>query len=180
MDRILHGLIGQICFVYLDDVVIYSSSPEEHASHLGLVMDRMREHGLKLNGKKCYFAQLEVKLLGYVVSAAGIRSNPEKTRAIANMDPPRCVKDVRAFLGMAGYYRQTIPNFAEIAAPFLTRKHARWQWTHEQEKAFRDLQQLLQSDHVLTYPQTDKPYKLYCDASQCSWWHPSTVRFPGS
>ena len=166
MDRVLQGLIGRCCYVYIDDIVIYSRNLGEHVQHLRLVLERLRHFGLKVKPSKCAFAKKEVQLLGYIVSAAGIRSNPEKTQAIASMQPPHDKKAVRAFLGMAGYYRATIPNFAAVPAPLtaLTRKNARWEWTDEHMQAFHTLQKLLQSDNVLAYPQTDKPYKLYTDA----------------
>ena len=166
MDRVLHGLVGVCCLVYIDDIVIYSRNAEEHAHHLQLVLDRLHKAGLKVKPSKCHFARTEVLLLGYLISKDGIRSDPEKTRAIATMKPPQTVSDIRSFLGMAGYYRQTIPNFATLAAPLtaLTKKHAQWKWGEEQESAFRALQRLLQSDSVLAYPQMNRPYKLYTDA----------------
>lgn len=116
MDRVLHSLIGKICYVYIDDIVVYSKTPEEHARHLAMVLERLNQYGLKLNKKKCHFACKEVSLLGYVINENGIRSHPDKTRAIANMAAPTTLKEVRAFLGMTGYYRQAIPNYADVAA----------------------------------------------------------------
>ena len=107
MDRVLQGLIGRCCYMYIDDIVIYSRNLGEHVQHLRLVLERLRHFGLKVKPSKCAFAKKEVQLLGYIVSAAGIRSNPEKTQAIASMQPPHDKKAVRAFLGMAGYYQAT-------------------------------------------------------------------------
>ncbi len=149
--RDMHLFRGErsICEPY--PVVIYSRNPREHARHLAMVFERLKQYGPKLNGKKCNFALHETSLVGYVISASGIRSNPEKTRAIASMCPPQCVREVRAFLGMAGYYRTAVPDFASVARPLtvLTKKSSRWQWGTEQETAFRELQRLLLSDKVL-------------------------------
>lgn len=166
MDRVLHGLIGKICFVFIDDIVVYSRDPADHASALQQVLDRLREAGLKAKPSKCNIACKEVFLLGYQISSAGIAPCPEKTSAIANMEPPRNTREVRRFLGMAGYYRQTVPGYAAIAAPLnaLLRLRAKWEWTDQHEKAFRLLQQHLLSDNVLAFPQTNEPYALYTDA----------------
>lgn len=100
MDHVLHGLIGTICFVYIDYIIIYSKNPEEHASHIQMVLERLRQAGLKAKPSKCKIALKEIQVLGYIVNAQGISSNPEKTRAIANMKPPGTVREVRRFLGM--------------------------------------------------------------------------------
>ena len=168
MDSVLQDLIGKVCYVYIDDVVVYSKNREEHAKHVEMILQRLQEHGLKVNKKKCQFGCSEVALLGYIISADGISTHPDKTKDITNMDAPRSVKEVRSFLGMTGYYRQAIPSYAAISALLtaLTKKHVRWHWTEEHEQAFRALQELLVSSHVLAYPRTDKPYKLYTDASK--------------
>ena len=154
--------------MYIDDIIIYSRNAAEHAHHLKLVMDRLRAAGLKVKPGKCKIAQTEVKLLGYIVSTDCISSDPEKTRAIATMSAPTSVSEVRRFLVMTGYYRQTIPDYAKIAAPLITliRKSNNWDWGLVQQAAFETLKNVLQSNHVLAYPQTNKPYRLYmyaCD-----------------
>ena len=141
MDKVLHELIGSCCFVYLDGIIIYSRDPDEHARHLGLVLERLKDAGLRVKTKKCTFAQPEVPLLGYIVNKDGICPHPDKTAAIAQMQPPKSVTEVRRFLGMCGYYRQTVKGYAELARSLvnLTRKHAHWEWTSEHETAFRKL-----------------------------------------
>lgn len=167
MDQVLQGLIGTCCFVYIDDIVIYSKTPQEHSHHLSQVLDRLGTAGLRAKTKKCHFARSEVPLLGYIVSKDGIRPNPDKTSAIAQMQPPTSVSEVRRFLGMCGYYRQALDNYAQVSEPLteLTRKFTRWKWKMKHESAFRTLQQMLLSDNVLAYPRVDQPYKLYTDAS---------------
>ena len=117
MDKALAGLIGHIVMVYLDDIIIYSRSEEEHVKHLELVIARLCEAGLRLKPTKCFFGLGEIKLLGYIVNREGINTNPEKVEAIAKLTPPRDLKGVRSFLWMAGFYRQYLPDYAQIAGP---------------------------------------------------------------
>ena len=166
MDYVLRDLIGRCCFVYIDDIVIYSRTPEEHTRHMAEVLEKLRQAGLKVKPSKCKFSQKQLLLLGYIVSGEGIRSDPEKTAAIADMQPPENAKEVRRFLGMCGYYQQTIPDYAALATPLraLTRKRSVWRWSTEHERCFRQLQQELMSGRVLAYPRTDRPYILHTDA----------------
>ena len=165
MEHVLRDIVGVFVLIYIDDIVVFSRNPEDHADHLRQVLERLRRAGLRTKPSKCHIGQEEVRLLGYVINADGIKSDPEKTRAIANMRPPQDVKEVRSFLGTTGYYRQTI---AKVAAPLtaVTKKHTKW--TEDCQAAFetlqKTLQKMLQSDQVLAYPRTDRPYKLYTDA----------------
>ena len=126
MDRVLAGLIGRIVMVYLDEIVIYSHSKEAHVQHLELVFARLREAGLRLKPTKCFFGLGEIKLLVYIANGDGIYTDPEKVKAIAKLTPPRDIKGVRSFLGMTGFYRQCLPNYAQIAEPLqeLKQKYA--------------------------------------------------------
>ena len=168
MNTILGPYIGKFCMVYLDDIVVFSKTEEEHRDHLNVVLEALAEHQLVARAEKCHFAMKEVKLLGYIISEEGITSNPEKVEAIKNMAPPTDLRGVRSFLGMAGYYRNLIEGFADIAIPLtlLTKRYARFHWTEECHKAWETLRDVLASDTVLAYPQLDKPYKLYSDASK--------------
>ena len=167
MDKVLAGLIGVCAFVYIDDIIIYSKNMNDHEKHLQSVFDRLREAGLKLKPTKCAFGLKEVKLLGFILNKEGIKADPEKVQAIDEMSPPNSVKDVRRFLGMCSYFRGCLRGYAEKSVPLveLTRKHERFEWTDRRQKAFDDLKQLLVSSHVMTAPDTSKPYKLYTDAS---------------
>ena len=166
MDRLMADLIGVCVLVYLDDIVVYSTSIQDHHKHLQLVFDRLRNAGLRLKPTKCHFGMSEVKLLGYILSGAGIRTDPEKVVAINNLGSPESVPEVRSFLGMTGYYRQCIPDYAKIAEPLvaLTRKHEQFSWTSTRQEAFESLKMLLTSSHVMAAPRLDRPYKLYTDA----------------
>ena len=167
MDYVLSDLIGKTCMCYIDDVIVFSKSPEEHAQHLEEVFQRFRQAGLTLKPSKCSFAQSEVELLGYIVTSEGIRANPAKIAAIAKLATPRNIKEVRSFLGMAGYYRQCIQNYAHVAEPMvkLTRKLEPFTWGHEQQIAFDILKEMLTSNGVMSHPRLDLPYQLHTDAS---------------
>ena len=166
MEVVLKGLIGPIALLYIDDVVVFSRNEAEHVDHLRQVFQRLRQYNLRLNPAKCVFGLREVKLLGYLVSEKGLRADPDKVAAIARMQPPQDLPQIRSFLGMAGYYRTCIPDFAKVAEPLvaLTRKHARFIWTQEHHRAFETLKQALTSDTVMAHPRCDQEYKLYTDA----------------
>ena len=165
MDSVLGDLIGTVCLVYLDDIVIYSTTVTEHAQHLQLVFDRLRAAGLRLKASKCQFGLSQIKLLGFIVTDKGIATDPAKVEVIQNLPPPSSVKAVRTFLGMT-YYRQFVPNYAQVAEPLthLLRATVKFQWGPEQDMAFLHLKRLLVSSHVMAPPQVDKPYKLFTDA----------------
>ena len=167
MDNVLDGLIGKICLVYLDDIVVFSQNEEDHLKHLQLVFDRLRSAGLRLKPTKCHIGLKQIKLLGHMVSADGISSDPEKVDAIRHLPTPTNIKQVRCFLGMTGYYRDLIPHYADLAEPLvsLTRKHVRFQWNSEQEAAFKALKRALISRRIMAAPRLDRPFKLYTDAS---------------
>jgi hypothetical protein len=152
---------------YLDDILIFSSSLEEHLSHLRLIFSRLRQHGLKLKLKKCSFLQEETNYLGFVIDTNGVKPDPKKVAAIRSLPAPTCVREVRSFIGMCSYYRRFIPNFSQIADCIvaLTKKNARFKWLAEHEKAFKYLKDSLSVVPLLSYPDPNKPYILYTDAS---------------
>ena len=167
MSRVLHGLEWRICLVYIDDVIVFAPSLDEHLSRLQLVFDRLRQANLKLKPSKCYFAKASVNFLGFVVSAAGISPDPEKISAVKSFPTPKSVKDIRSFLGLANYYRRFVHNFAKIASPLnrLTRKDVPFVWTPECEGAFLELKRCLCSPPILAYPDFSQPFHLDTDAS---------------
>ena len=152
---------------YLDDIIIFSKTADEHCEHIQDVFNRLRNHGLKLKLKKCKFFQQETDYLGFVINREGVKPDPKKVEAIRNMPAPTTVRQVRGFMGIGSYYRRFLPNFSKIAEPliYLTRKHARFKWTKECQKAFDFLKDSLTVVPLLSYPDPNKPYKLYTDAS---------------
>lgn len=167
MDCILRDLVGGCCFVYMDDIIIFSSSLQEHAKHLALVLAKLREARLKIQLDKCEFFRKETQFLGHTVSEDGVRPNSDKIDAIRQWPMPTCEKEVRQFLGMLGYYRRFIKDFAKIVKPLtaLLRKDAEFEITPEVETCFRKCKQLLMLDPVLIYPDFSKEFLLTTDAS---------------
>ena len=165
MAIVLQGL--PFATAYLDDILIFSETLEDHLSHLETVFDRLRQHGLKLKLKKCSFLQLETHYLGFIINVKGISPDPAKVEAIQSLPTPTCVREVRSFIGMCSYYRRFIPNFSEIAEPIiaLTRKYARFTWSDQCQNGFDYLKQSLTVVPLLAYPDPNKPYTLYTDAS---------------
>ena len=166
MNRVLSRHIGTRVMVFLDDVVVYSKDPAQHANDLEMVLKDLKAANLTLKETKCHFAKTKLDLLGYVISAEGIQAQPEKTTAIKQLPAPSNVSELRRFLGMCSYYRQLVPKFAEIAEPLhqLTRKDVTFEWTNEHTNAFEQLKEQLCSHQIMAHPDPSKPYILYTDA----------------
>ena len=168
MNKAFQPLLGVCVLIYLDDIVIFSKNKQEHKEHLRKVFEILRKWKLTLKSTKCRFGLSEIPLLGHYVSKDGLRADPEKIRAIKDMPPPKSVTGIRSFLGTVGYYRDLIPNFADTACKLtkLTQKHARFHWGSEQQKAWLTLKNELMSDRIMAYPDPNKEYKIYTDASK--------------
>ena len=117
MELILAGLSYEVALIYLDDVIIFGKSFEENLSRLELVLCRIKEAGLKIKGSKCRFFQKRIHFLGHTVSKDGVEVDPDKVSAVANMKPPLNLKEIRAILGLVGFYRRFIADFGKIAEP---------------------------------------------------------------
>ena len=167
MTKVLSGLIGKCCMCYIDDVIVFSKDEAQHAKDLASVFQKLREAGLQLKPSKCSFGLHEVELLGFKVNADGIRPLEERVSAIKDLPPPTMPKEVKSFLGMAGYYRQCVPNFADKALPLteLTKPKEPFRWGPEHQKSYDILKQALCEAPILAHPDTSKPYILYTDAS---------------
>ena len=152
---------------YLDDIIIFSKTPQEHLSHIRLVFEKLKATNLSMKKSKCNFFSKEIKYLGHILSATDIRPLPSKTHAIQHMNPPMTPKQVRAFLGLVGYYRKFIQGFAKIAKPLtlLTRQQAKFEWTPDHQTAFIHLKNAIVQAPILHYPNPNKTYIVYTDAS---------------
>jgi hypothetical protein len=170
MDTVLRNLVGIECWIYIDDVILFSDTAEEHAQRLENVLRRFDEANLQLHPGKCVFAQSEVHYLGFVLSEKGVSASPDKVEAVQNYPTPRNVRDVRAYLGLASFYRRLVPDFAEIAKPLtqLTRKGQEFTWGPRQQEAFEGLKQKLCNPPVLAYPNFKLPFILTTDASKAA------------
>lgn len=167
MDQVLSGLQGTELFVYLDDIVIYSSSLTEHAAKFNKLAERLRKANLKLQPDKCEFLRKEVTYLGHVISETGVKPDPKKIEAVREFPRPRNHKNIKQFLGLAGYYRKFIPDFSRTAKPLTTllKKDEPFIWSENQENAFTTLRDLLCTEPLLQYPDFTQPFVVTTDAS---------------
>jgi len=151
----------------LDDIVVFACSPEELLKRLRIVLDRLRDVGLKAKPSKCELFKPEIKFLGHMVSVDGIDPLPDKLKAIRDWPVPHCLRDVRAFFGLASYYRRFVKGFATIAEPLtrLNRKMARFEWTEEAQQVFEALKKALVEATSLAFPLPQEPCILDTDAS---------------
>ncbi|WVZ84421.1 hypothetical protein U9M48_031458 [Paspalum notatum var. saurae] len=154
MNRVFMDYLDKFIVVFIDDIFIYSKTEEEHEVHLRLVLQRLREHKLYAKLKKCEFWIDEVPFLGHIISKGGIAVDPRKISAITNWEVPQTPKEVRGFLGLAGYYRRFIENFSKTAKPMtsLLEKDAAFKWTADRQAAFDELKKRLTTAPVLTLP----------------------------
>ena len=166
MSVVLQGC-NSFATAYLDDILVFSATLDEHLEHLSTIFDKLRQYKLKLKLKKCGFLKLETNYLGFVISEDGIQSDQKKVEAIRVLPAPTCVREVRSFIGMCSYYRRFISNFFQIAELIvaLTRKHAHFKWSDIHRKGFEFLKDSLTSVPLLVYPDSKKSYTLFTDAS---------------
>jgi len=167
MSIVLRDLLWKVCLCYLDDIVIFARTQEELLERLRIVLDRLRDVGLKLKPSKCALFQRRINFLGHLISEHGIEPQPEKIQAIRDWPRPKCVKDVRAFYGLASYHRKFVKGFATIAEPLtrLTQKNVHFEWSQEAQDAFDKLKQALQDATSLAFPHPDIPCIVDSDAS---------------
>ena len=167
MDRVLAGLHWETCLFYLDDIIVFAATWEEHLDRFRQVFERLRHAKLKLGADKCTFAAREVSYLGHRVTEEGILPDPSLLAVIREISPPQNATEVRSFLGLAGYYRSYVKNFAAIAGPLhaLTRNDAVFLWSSDCQDAFDRLKTLLTTSPITTFPDFSLPFWLYTDAS---------------
>jgi len=169
MSVVLEGQ-EEYALAYLDDILIFSDTVEDHIKHIQEVLGSLRGHNLKLKPAKCEFFKKETQYLGFRISSKGIQPDYDKVKAIQAVVNPSTVREVRGFIGMCSYYRRFIPDFSSIAEPLinLTRKYARFQWDDTCQVAFVRLKNMLSDMVILAYPDPNKDYRLYTDASNFS------------
>jgi transposase InsO family protein len=167
MDRVLGKLRYTFALVYLDDIMVHSSSWEEHLVQLDAVFQCLKKAGLTVKLKKCHFGRTEVEYLGHVVGREGIKVDPKKVAAIADLRAPRNVSEVRTLLGMIAYYRRFIPDCSALSKPLhnLTRKDAPFVWDEACQASMAELKRLLVQAPALRPPDFSKPFRVRSDAS---------------
>jgi len=167
INRIFRPWLDKFVVVFIDDILIYSRTREEHADHLRVVLKILREHQLYGKLSKCEFLLEEVQFLGHVISPKGIAVDPAKIEIVLNWERPKTVTEVRSFLGLAGYYRRFVEGFSKKVNPLtqLTRKDQPFSWTEQCEECFEEMKKCLTTATVLVIPDTEKMFEVYYDAS---------------
>ncbi|KAD5508277.1 hypothetical protein E3N88_15980 [Mikania micrantha] len=168
MNRVFRKFLDKFVIVFIDDILIYSKSKEEHEGHLRIVLETLRQKKLYAKFSKCDFWLSQVTFLGHVVSAEGIMMDPAKIEAITKWPRPTSATEVRSFLGLAGYYRRFVEGFSVIALPLtqLLRKGVKFSWNDDREKSFEELKKRLVSAPILTLPSGSGGFQIYSDASK--------------
>ncbi|GJX06565.1 putative reverse transcriptase domain-containing protein [Tanacetum coccineum] len=167
MNRACKPYLDKFVIVFIDDILIYSKTKEEHEVHLKLVLELLRKEKLYAKFSKCEFWLQEVHFLGHVVNQSGIHVDPSKIEAVKNWKDPTTPSEIRSFLGLAGYYRRFIANFSKIAKPLtsLTQKNQKYEWGEKEEEAFQTLKKNLCDAPILSLPDRIKDFVVYCDAT---------------
>ena len=166
MHRVLKGLFWSDCLVYLDDVIIFGRTLEEHRDRLAVELSRLAEAGLKINQKKCKLLADKVTVLGHV-SREGISTDPEKVRVVQEWPAPTNISQLRSFLGTASYYRHFVPKYADLAAPLyrMEQKGKNWEWTQGCHEVFLKIKRQLVNAPILAFSRLDTLFILDTDAS---------------
>lgn len=167
MDHILREFIGKICVIYLDDILVFSTSLQEHAENLEKILKTLGKFNLKIQLDKCEFLRKETAFLGHIITAEGVKPNPDKIKAIKFWPLPTTEKELRGFLGTFGYYRKFVRDCAKLIKPLTSqlRKGEKIRHTKEFIEAFERCKSILTTSDILQYPDFSKPFVLTTDAS---------------
>jgi len=177
MNKVFMEELDKFVVVFIDHILIYSETAEEHELHLRVVLEKLRQNQLYAKFEKCKFWLERVAFLGHVLTADGVAVDPAKIEAVSEWKQPQNATDIRSFLGLAGYYRRFIENFSKIAKPMteLLQKNAPFVWNEAREKSFQELnvrrasQELkrrLTTTPILALPDIHQNFVVYCDASK--------------
>ncbi len=196
VNDVLRDRVDQFIYVYLDDILIFSSSLQEHVQHVRRVLQRLLENGLFVKAEKCAFHAQSVPFLGFIVSPEGVRMDPDRVKAVVNWPTPDSRKALLRFLGFANFYRRFIRNFSQLAAPLtaLTSTKMTFRWSNAAEAAFTKLRCRFVSAPILRAPDPTRQFVVEVDASEvgvgavlsqratsddkvhpCAFFFPSTV-----
>jgi hypothetical protein len=158
MNKVFMEYLDKFVVVFIDDILVFSKTKEEHAEHLMLVLQKLREHQLYAKRSKCEFWLKEVSFLGLVVSNGGISVDPSKVKDVLDWKPPTNASEIRSFLGLAGYYRRFIEGFSKLAKPMtaLLEKNAKFVWSEKCQANFEELKKRLTTALVLILPDLSK------------------------
>ncbi|GKD72096.1 putative reverse transcriptase domain-containing protein [Tanacetum coccineum] len=167
MNRVCKPYLDKFMIVFIDDILIYSKSEEEHAKYLKLILELLKKEELYAKFLKCEFWLSKVQFLGHVIDSEGIHVDLAKIKSIKDWASPKTQTEIRQFLGLAGYYRRFIEGFSKIAKPMtkLTQKSVKFEWTEKSETSFQLLKQRLCNAPILALPEGSENFMVYCDAS---------------
>jgi hypothetical protein len=167
MNKVFMEYLDKFFMVFIDDILVYSRSEEEHELHLHLALQKLQEHRLYAKLSKCEFWMKHVAFLVHVISKGGISVDPSKVQDVLSWNAPTSVGDICSFLGLAGYYRRFIEGFLKISKPMteLLEKDMKFEWTSACEASFQELKKQLTTALILVMPDMEKPFSIYCDAS---------------
>jgi hypothetical protein len=167
MDKVFMKYLDKFVVVFIDDILVFSKNEEEHDQHLRMVLQKLRENQLYAKLNKCEFWLKEVSFFGHIISEGGISVDPSKVKDVLVWKTPQNVLDIRSFLGLVGYYRRFIEGFSKISKPMieLLAKGKTFEWTPRREASFQELKKRLTMSPILTMPDMEKPFSIYCNAS---------------
>ncbi|KAD2392835.1 hypothetical protein E3N88_39812 [Mikania micrantha] len=168
MNRVFHDCLVEFVIVFIDDILVYSRSKEEHEEHLRTILGILQKKKLYAKFSKCDFWLEKVSFLGHVVSVDGVMMDPDKIESITQWPTPTSATEVRSFLGLAGYYSRFVEGLSKIALRLmqLLRKGVKYSWNDEREKSFQELKMRLVFAPILSLPSGTGGYQIYSDASK--------------
>jgi hypothetical protein len=168
MNNIFSQYLDKFVVVFIDDILVYSKTKEEHDEHLRIVLQMLRKHKLYAKFEKCDFYQKEIQYLGHVISAEGIVVDPKKIKAIMECSVPKDVVDIWSFMGITGYYRRFIEGFSKIAYPItsLQKKGTKFNWSEKCQNSFNKLKELLTTAPILKVADPNKDFTVCVDVSK--------------
>ena len=154
MNRVFTQYLDKFIIVFMDDILVYSKTPKEHEEHLRTTLQLLGDHKLYAKFSKCDFLLSKVHFLGHVVSKEGVSVDPAKVEAVSKWTLPTSVKEIRSFLGLAGYYRRLVKGLSKIVAPLmtLTQKGKKYEWTEKCDRSFQELKDKLTTTSTLILP----------------------------
>jgi hypothetical protein len=163
MNKVFMDELDKCLVIFIDDILVFSKTAEEHEEHLRIVLGKLRQHQLYAKFSKCEFWMEEVAFLSHVLSAKGVAVDPSKIEVVSKWQSPKSVTEIRSFLGLAGYYCRFIENFSKIANPMteLLKRNMPYVWSDKCEASFQELKHRLTTTPVLTLPGASKDFVVY-------------------
>jgi hypothetical protein len=168
MNKVFMEELYKFVVVFIDDILVYSKSVEEHEQHLRVVLGKLRAHKLYAKFSKCEFWLEKISFLGHILTTEGVVADLGNVETVSNWQQPTNVSEIRSFLGLAGSYRRFIEGFSKIARSMteFLKKEKKFNWTESCEKSFQKLKRRLTTAPVLTLPDIQRDFVVYCDASR--------------